>query len=57
MPLEIKELVIKAEITEESGNQSNSSSTGGRQNAVDVESIVAACVDQVMELMRTNSDR
>ncbi len=53
MPIEIRELVIKALIDE-----SNIEKTvGSDSQTADREDIVAECVEQVMEILREKSER
>lgn len=52
MPLEIRSLVIKATISDGEAAQGNSGS--GRQ---DQTAIVAACVDQVLAILKEKSER
>ena len=52
MPIEIKELVIKAEVREDnSGNQSP------QQNSVDTEKIISECIDRIMEIIKDKQER
>lgn len=51
MPLEIRELVIKATINEGGGGQQ---STAG---AADQAAIVTACVDQVLAILQEKTER
>jgi len=50
MPLEIRELVIKASVNEGGQNQG----TGG---AGDQSAIIAACVEQVLAILQEKSER
>jgi hypothetical protein len=53
MPLEIRELVIKASISEGGQEQSGvPSSSGGSQEA-----IIAACVEQVLAVLKEKAER
>ncbi len=52
MPIEIRELVIKASI-DESGEKK----TGRKTKQIDREEIVADCVEQVMELLHSQLER
>jgi len=51
MPLEIRELVIKATISDGEGNQ------GSRSGATDQAALIAACVDQVLAILKEKSER
>lgn len=55
MPLEIRELVIKAVVN---GNE-NDPGTGRSQHSGDsnTEAIIRTCVEQVMEIIRREKDR
>jgi len=53
MPIEIKELVIKTTVRDESATPTVS--TGALDSARD--SIVAECVEKVMELLKEKSER
>ncbi len=55
MPIEIRELVIKASINESGAKNSKDTETGPRH--LDREEIVADCVEQVMELLRSQLER
>ena len=54
MPVEIRELVIRAEV-EPQQRQSQESGQGG--GASDREQLVRDCVDQVMEIIRQQEER
>lgn len=54
MPIEIRELLIKATVNE-SGRGKESSGRGGSNS--DKEDIVAECVEQVMEILRQREER
>ena len=53
MPIEIRELVITASISE--SNSGTEANTGGK--SIDREEIIADCVDQVMEIIRNQTER
>lgn len=53
MPIEIRELEISVKITEGS---SSGPAGGGEAPPDNVDSIVALCVDQVMELLREQNE-
>ena len=56
MPLEIKELHIKATVFNESENQSNtggSTSGGGDSN----EDVISVCVEKVIEILKDKMER
>ena len=53
MPIEIRELVIKATISESSGEGRAFSKAKTKEK----EEIIAECVEQVMEILRNQSER
>lgn len=53
MPIEIRELVIKATI-DESGAQESTATTPG---AIDREEIIADCVEQILQILREQMER
>lgn len=53
MPLEIKELHIKASIS----NESESNDSRGNEASPDVDAIVAECVEKVMEILKQKLER
>ena len=55
MPVEIRELVIKATITDTTG--ARGADRGARGGAADREEIIADCVEQVMALLREEKER
>lgn len=55
MPIEIRELVIKASISELSWATEGTVSSG--PTPLDKEEIIADCVEQVMELLRNQAER
>jgi hypothetical protein len=58
MPIEIKELIIKATVTreaEDSEARNTSSATGGSN--VKEEKLVERCVEQVLEILRIRNER
>jgi hypothetical protein len=55
MPIEIRELVIKASISEVSGEADGSAAEDS--SAIDKEEIIADCVEQVMEILRLQAER
>ncbi len=59
MPLEIKELVIRATIDAGGKDGGGQGGGGGRpgRNQDDRAAIVAECVDQVMEILRRERER
>lgn len=58
MPLEIRELVIKAKVNEGSQSQgSNQGTATGSSSAPDQSTIIAACVEQVLAIIKEKSER
>jgi len=61
MPLEIKEVVIKTSIQSESNqtdkSEDNLVSDDTKINSEDINRIVAECVDQVIEILNSKSER
>lgn len=53
MPLEIKELVIRATIDSDAGGKTESS----KKEEVDRDDVVAECVEQVMRILRRERER
>ena len=55
MPIEIRELIIKASIDQRGAGEE---ATGGSDSkSTDTEGIIADCVEQVMEILRNQSER
>jgi|APTNR8051073442_1049403.scaffolds.fasta_scaffold00905_6 hypothetical protein len=58
MPIEIRELVIKATIGEESTNTGNNGNgSGGGGEVANQDAIVKACVERVLEIMKQKQER
>ncbi len=55
MPIEIKELIVRATIDPEGPKGSTGAS--GRKKEKSSDEIVAECVEQVMEILRKERDR
>lgn len=56
MPIEIRELVIKATLGQEDQAQQQASSTSGNQSG-NQEAIVKLCVDQVLRILKEKAER
>jgi len=56
MPLEIKELHIKASVSDETG-RSDSAGNSSTAYAEANEELIQACVDKVMEILREKNER
>ncbi len=54
MPVEIKELIIRADITANSDNGPGAGEAGG---SVDKKEIVSACVEQVLKILERSRQR
>lgn len=61
MPIEIRELVIRARVEEPSSGQSgsggSSSGSAASQQQPDIQQIVALCAEEVMKLLKKQNDR
>ena len=55
MPIEIRELVIKA--TVDSQQNEGEGSSGGSDNGGGQEQLINLCVEKVMEIIQSKSDR
>ena len=55
MPLEIKELHIKATVGEK--NQNSGNAPEGQKDSMDKDKIIQACVDKVMQMLRDKETR
>lgn len=56
MPIEIRELVIKAAISEETESGGGGSNRAGEEQA-STDAIVRACVEKVLEIIKEKSER
>lgn len=56
MPLEIKELHIKASISDENSKSKNGNNTLPGKNDTNQE-IIAECVDKIMEILKDKMER
>ena len=54
MPIEIREVVIRAEVGPEKG-AGETTSTSGAGN--DTQALIQACVDQVMDILKEKAER
>ena len=57
MPVIIKELVIKATVTDSQGKEESSASSAPPMSNEEKESLVAACVQQVLEILDKKKER
>ena len=57
MPIEVRELIIKATVAQETA-QSSSSATGGTNNSVTPnEEIINSCVEKILEILKEKMER
>jgi hypothetical protein len=54
MPIRIREVHIKATVSEDESQQQASST---QHNAIDIQSIVATCVEQVLRKLKEQQER
>jgi hypothetical protein len=58
MPIEIKELIIRASVREKSGKmEEKGGNEATRISSSQEERIVTRCVDQIMEILRIQNER
>ena len=57
MPIEIKELHIRVEVSAQPGGSPGGSSGPAPAAGPDLETVVAACVEQVMQVLRDRRER
>ena len=57
MPVIIKELVIRATVTDSQGKEENTASSAPPLNNEEKESLVASCVQQVLEILDKKKER
>ncbi|WP_170069450.1 DUF5908 family protein [Spirosoma pollinicola] len=58
MPIEIRELVIKARVEEaENASHTRNGSRNRQASFADKEAIIAACVEQVLQIMADKQER
>jgi hypothetical protein len=57
MPVEIRELVIKATVSDESGKSSVAPTLPQKNEPAKEEQIVQRCVEQVLEILRVKNER
>lgn len=55
MPVEIRELVIKASVNE--GGQGTPPPSGGATDGQDQAALIAACVEQVLSILKEKAER
>ena len=58
MPIEIRELVIKAMVAQPEGTSSGAAgSSGGNNNTSLSEEIIAACVEKILDILKEKNER
>ena len=57
MPIEIRELIIKATITQEGGQGGTSSMTGTNNEITLNEEIINSCVEKILEILKEKMER
>ncbi len=59
MPIEIRELVIKATVTQEPGNNAGGSTTAAASNnaVTPAEELINACVDKILDILKNRHER
>lgn len=53
MPIEIRELIIRATVRDDAG----SAGAGGDARGEERETLIAECIDQVMDILRDEKER
>ena len=56
MPIEVRELIIKAEVVQE-GETGTSSAQTGDNNVSEKEELIKSCVERVLEIINDNYER
>ncbi len=57
MPIEIRELVIKATVTQESTSGAASGGGSSNNSVTDKEEIINACVEKVLDILKEKTER
>lgn len=57
MPLEIRELIVKATVDGAGGSNTESSGATGGNDTAQQEQIVNLCVEKVLEILKEKSER
>jgi len=57
MPIEIRELVIKATVTQESGSGSNMPATGSNNAVTPPEELINTCTERMLEILKEKMER
>lgn len=57
MPIEIRELVIKATVDQPQGGSTSASGKGSQSNSSPGEDIIKECVDKVVAILKERNER
>jgi len=57
MPIEIRELVIKATVTQDSGPGSNTPATGSNNAVTPAEELINTCAERMLEILKEKMER
>jgi hypothetical protein len=57
MPIEIRELVIKATVTQNDEASSGLAASSSSNNVSSAEEIINACVEKIMEILKDKNER
>lgn len=57
MPIEIRELIIRATVSDAEPNKQPQNTSGSGPNASREEKIIERCVEQVMDILRIQKER
>lgn len=57
MPIEVRELVIKATVTEDGGTRSATPASSTNNAVQPSEEIINACVDKILSVLRDKTER
>lgn len=57
MPIEVRELVIKATVTQDSSTGATSGNVSGNNDVPEKEEIINACVEKVLEILKQKTER
>ena len=57
MPIEVRELVIKATVTEEPGSGAAPGGTSSNNSVTDKEEIINTCVEKILDILKEKMER
>ncbi len=57
MPIEVRELVIKATITQEDGAGASTGSGSSNNTVSEKEEIISICVEKILEILKDKGER